>query len=107
MSTLFTILAVGVVFYLMRKSGGGCCGSHNHQDKNGHDGHGSSGSDMDTGHGHYPEKLEFSKNNTDKDPVCSMDINNHSIMSRHLGQSFYFCSDQCKKIFDLNPGKYV
>lgn len=94
MSTLITILGIGVVFYLMRKSGGGCCG-----------GHGSSGDGTD--HEHPPKKPDFLKNETEKDPVCSMTVGNHSIVSRHVGQTFYFCSEQCRKIFDLNPNKYV
>ena len=32
---------------------------------------------------------------------------NHSIGRNHLGRTFYFCSDKCRKIFDLNPNKYI
>ena len=27
--------------------------------------------------------------------------------SEYLGRNFHFCSDQCRKVFDLNPNKYV
>ena len=66
MSTLFTILAIGVVFYLMRRSGGGCCGGHDHGDKNKHGDHGSSGSGLDSDHEDHLKKLDLKKNETDK-----------------------------------------
>jgi Cu+-exporting ATPase len=27
--------------------------------------------------------------------------------SEYLGQTFYFCSDQCRNKFDANPAEYV
>jgi Cu+-exporting ATPase len=44
-----------------------------------------------------------------KDPVCGMNIEqNASFDSReHMGQRFYFCSEDCVKKFDANPHQYV
>lgn len=104
-STLLWILGIGAFFYLMRKSGGGCCGGHNHEENKPHEDHGSHGND--TKSESLPKKLEASGNVTVKDPVCSMKVVNPQIVSNHFGRSFYFCSEQCRKIFNLNPNKYV
>jgi len=107
MSTLFTFLGIGVIFYLMRRSGGGCCGGHSHGDKKDPGAHENSTNGVDSDHRHHREKLEYSKNESGKDPVCNMDVGNHSIASKHSGHTFYFCSNQCRTIFNLNPNKYV
>lgn len=106
MSTLLWILGIGVFFYLMRRSGGGCCGGHNQGDANDHGNH-NSNHENDAGHDHHTPKMAISANGPEKDPVCSMDIDNHSIERDYTGRTFYFCSDRCRKIFDLNPNKYV
>lgn len=107
MSTLLWIVGIGVVFYLMRKSGGGCCGGHDHGNKESHGDHGSPDNTMDSGQEQQPKELHFSKSAIDKDPVCGMETGNHSIVRNHLGRTFHFCSEQCGKIFDLNPNKYI
>ncbi len=47
--------------------------------------------------------------NTVKDPVCGMDIDpkNAASKSDYQGQTYYFCSQGCKKAFDKEPNKYV
>lgn len=107
MSTLLWIVGIGVFFYLMRKSGGGCCGGHDHGETGGHGEHGSSTNNMGSDHDQRPKKLNFSRNETGKDPVCGMKPGNHSIVRNHLGRTFHFCSEQCGKVFDLNPNKYI
>ena len=44
-----------------------------------------------------------------KDPVCGMTIDSNKAAgsSNYAGQTYYFCSTQCKTQFDANPGKYV
>jgi RND family efflux transporter MFP subunit len=47
---------------------------------------------------------------TVKDPVCGMDVDPgkpDAIKSTYNGKTYYFCSRNCKKSFDENPGKYV
>jgi multidrug efflux pump subunit AcrA (membrane-fusion protein)/YHS domain-containing protein len=46
----------------------------------------------------------------EKDPVCGMDVDPKAPDARkaqHGGQTYYFCSDQCKKSFEANPDKYI
>lgn len=44
-----------------------------------------------------------------KDPVCGMDITFESAQARteHEGQTYYFCTIDCKESFDQNPEKYI
>ena len=44
-----------------------------------------------------------------KDPVCAMDVETDTAAGRtdYSGQTYYFCSSQCKEKFDLNPQQYV
>jgi Cu+-exporting ATPase len=43
------------------------------------------------------------------DPVCGMEVNPASAeaQSEHGGQTFYFCSMECKERFDRNPLQYL
>jgi Cu+-exporting ATPase len=43
------------------------------------------------------------------DPVCKMEVNPVSAeaQSEYQGQTFYFCSIQCKQKFDANPERYI
>ncbi len=46
----------------------------------------------------------------EKDPVCGMDVDPKAPDARkaqHGGQTYYFCSDQCKKSFEAAPEKYI
>ena len=103
LTTLLMIGVFGVFFYLMMKSGGGCCGGHEHGNKKDDGGHDNSGSNKDPDHAHHHMEIE----NTEKDPVCGMEVKGGSIVSNHLGRTFHFCSEQCRKVFDLNPNKYT
>lgn len=44
-----------------------------------------------------------------KDPVCGMDITYETAQARteYDGQTYYFCSLDCKESFDKNPEQYV
>ena len=43
------------------------------------------------------------------DPVCKMEVNPASAeaQSEYEGQSFYFCSAECKRKFDADPQRYI
>jgi len=43
------------------------------------------------------------------DPVCGMrcDKEKTQYISAYKGKMYYFCSDDCKKAFDIAPEKYV
>ena len=43
------------------------------------------------------------------DPVCKMEVNPASAeaQSEWGGQTFYFCSAECKERFDRDPAKYL
>jgi len=44
-----------------------------------------------------------------KDPVCGMTIdeNHAAARSEYQGQTFYFCSQDCKNKFDRDPATYA
>lgn len=44
-----------------------------------------------------------------KDPVCGMEIDPMSAFASrdHMGQAYYFCSENCVKQFDQNPHQYA
>ena len=107
LTTLLMIVVFGVFFYLMMKSGGGCCGGHDHGGEGKHGDHDSHGGKDGEDHTHHHLDIETSENGTGKDQVCGMEIKDDSIVSSHLGRTFHFCSEQCKKLFDLDPNKYA
>jgi len=43
------------------------------------------------------------------DPVCGMEVNTQDAAgtTQHRGQTYYFCSEDCKKKFDQNPEQYA
>jgi len=43
------------------------------------------------------------------DPVCKMEVNPESAeaQTEYGGQTFYFCSQQCKEAFDRDPARYL
>ena len=43
------------------------------------------------------------------DPVCGMSVNpdTSSAQSRYEGETFYFCSDDCREKFDMQPEQYA
>lgn len=44
-----------------------------------------------------------------KDLVCGMDVDPATAAARseYQGQTYYFCSVECKETFDLDPAQYV
>ena len=47
--------------------------------------------------------------NTRRDPVCGMEVDekNAAGRSQHQGQTYYFCSEDCKEKFDQNPQQFA
>ena len=43
-----------------------------------------------------------------KDPVCGMEIESEKAFTKreHMGQTLYFCSQDCVNKFDADPHKY-
>jgi YHS domain-containing protein len=43
------------------------------------------------------------------DPVCGMELTPGQIeaQARYKGQGYYFCSEQCRRIFEEKPEEYV
>ena len=46
--------------------------------------------------------------NAHRDPVCNMQVDekNAAGQSDYQGQTYYFCSQNCKEKFDQNPQQY-
>jgi len=44
-----------------------------------------------------------------KDPVCGMKVTPETAQARsqYDGETYYFCSLDCKETFDKNPEKYI
>lgn len=102
LGNILFLVVIAVVIYMMMKSGGGCCGGHDHS------GHDNSGSNKDTDNTHHHQmEGDSSRDRAETDPVSGMEVNDNRIESRHLGRSFHFCSEHCKKVFNLNPNKYA
>jgi Cu+-exporting ATPase len=45
----------------------------------------------------------------ERDPVCGMDVRPEeaAATSEFQGETYYFCSEGCKRAFDENPMKYL
>jgi YHS domain-containing protein len=44
-----------------------------------------------------------------KDPICNMEVDEQTaeFKSQYASQSYYFCSEECKKQFELRPEQYA
>ena len=133
---LLWFLAIGAFFYFMMKNGGGCCGGNSHGSHGDTrtagsatqggccGGHDSGGHEAGDGEHHHEDGKEgrleshgvqqIAQENppvspSAKDPVCGMEVARSSagFSSEYLGGSYHFCSERCKNIFDIHPGKYT
>ena len=45
----------------------------------------------------------------ERDPVCQMDVDpqNAPATARYHDETFYLCSDECKRKFEADPETYV
>ena len=103
------IAALGVLFYYMMSKGAGCCGGSKHKDnrQGDHNEHGSSSEHA--AHHEQVEDKQLSEIIELRDPVCGMEVekSSTSLVSDHFGRTFHFCSEQCRKLFNINPNKYI
>ena len=44
-----------------------------------------------------------------RDPVCGMELDTESAPanSEYNGHTYYFCSEECKEDFEMNPERYT
>lgn len=44
-----------------------------------------------------------------RDPVCGMEFESGqaSAQSTYNGQAYFFCSDECRKLFEADPEQYL
>lgn len=112
MESLLQILFYGGLFFLMMRFG---CGKHmfghgsKHKDgthAGGHGGNSGGGKPniTSTGTGHHslapPEK--------DVDAVCGKTVlTSRAKSSFHDGLVYYFCSGECREVFESSPAEYV
>jgi Cu+-exporting ATPase len=84
-NVIWIILGVLFLFWMFKK--GGCCGAGKEPVKGG-------------------RKME---ENEAKDPVCGMIVKKDkaTATSEHMGKTFYFCAQACKKEFDQEPMRYM
>tara|TARA_R110002167_G_scaffold66983_1_gene189363 strand:- start:3000 stop:3350 length:351 start_codon:yes stop_codon:yes gene_type:complete len=100
MSALFYFLVWAAVIFVMLRFGGG---SHIMGQ--------SHGSSRDGGNQREPqgaEGLRWIPPKTDLDPVCSKTV--HTSIAKpsvHDGSVYYFCSRECREIFEAAPQLYV
>tara|TARA_R110000787_G_scaffold181008_3_gene293159 strand:+ start:94190 stop:94525 length:336 start_codon:yes stop_codon:yes gene_type:complete len=60
------------------------------------------------GAGQSSEKLRWTPPKTDVDPICQKVIHtNNAKPSVHDGNIYYFCSRECREIFEAAPDLYV
>lgn len=101
MNTLFYFLIWGVLIFLMMRFG---CGAH----VMGH-GHG----ERKHGDANHPqnddsEGLRWVPPAKDVDPVCGKTVDTErSKSSVHDGRVYYFCSRDCREVFEAAPAQHV
>lgn len=100
MSALFYFLIWAAVIFLMMRFG---CGSH----ILGH-GHRKAGQQGNQGEPKGAEGLRWIPPETDLDPVCGKTVRTSIARpSIHDGSVYYFCSRDCREIFEAAPQLYV
>jgi len=104
MEGILPILIWGGLLFLMMRFG---CGAHMF----GH-GHGKKGGHNHSGHTEKPvtksEELTWTAPEKDIDPVCGKEVRTeHAKSSVHDGWVYYFCSRECRDLFEVAPDTYL
>lgn len=101
MDTLIYFLIWAVVIFLMMRLGGGAhVMGHGHRQAK-HD----AGDRKDGGDG---ESLRWVPPDKDIDPVCGKSVGTDwAKPSVHDGSVYYFCSRECREMFEAAPEQYV
>nr|WP_306268722.1 YHS domain-containing protein [Pararhizobium sp. IMCC3301] len=100
MSALFYFLVWAAVIFVMMRFG---CGSHIMGNSHGKAGHGGNQTELPGAEG-----LRWIPPETDLDPVCGKTV--HTSIAKpsvHDGSVYYFCSRDCREIFEAAPRLYV
>lgn len=103
MEAIAYFLVWAVIWYFLMRVG---CGSHSSGHGHGHGGakhdhaaHGTRGKSSD---------LKWVAPAQDVDPVCGKTVSTHKAKSSvHDGMVYYFCSRECREIFEAAPQEYV
>lgn len=95
---LYFIFWAGFIFLMMRFG----CGAHIMGQ-----GHGAGSSGDEPGNA-GPRQFRWVPPETDTDPVCKKSIATDGAKSSvHDGGVYYFCSRDCREVFEAAPGLYV
>jgi len=43
----------------------------------------------------------------EKDPVCGCKVSEAGFVSEYEGKTYHFCSEACKRKFEMSPGQWV
>lgn len=101
MNALFYFLIWAVIIFVMMRFG---CGAHvmgHGHSKAKHGGENQEGQDEDEG-------LRWIPPTKDVDPVCGKTISTNAAKpSVHGGTVYYFCSRECREIFEAAPEQYI
>jgi YHS domain-containing protein len=101
MSALFYFLIWGGLIFLMMRYG---CGAHVMGHGHGEGKHGDANDPQNEG----SEALRWVPPAKDVDPICgktvSTDLGKPSV---HDGRVYYFCSRECREVFEAAPAQYV
>jgi YHS domain-containing protein len=104
MEGILPLLLWGGLFFLLMRFG---CGAHMF----GH-GHGKKSGDQHSGHAEKPvtksEELTWTAPEKDTDPVCGKEVHTEGAKSSvHNGWVYYFCSRECRDVFEVAPETYM
>ncbi len=103
MGTLLTLLFWGAIFFLMMRFG---CGAHMMGHGHGHDKTSDKTSNEPTNDA--KPQLRWIPPPQDVDPVCGTTVTpDQAKPSVHAGDVHYFCSSECREIFEAAPDMYI
>lgn len=101
MNTLFYFLVWAAIFFLMMRFG---CGAH----VMGHGSDDAQSDDAQSSNRSGMDQLRWVPPTKDTDPVCGKTINTDGAKSSvHDGTVYYFCSRDCREIFEAAPNQYL
>jgi len=101
MSTTVYFLIWAAAIFLMMRFG---CGAHVTGHGRGKNKHGANNGKMSVGR----ETLSWIPPDKDVDPVCGKTINTDGAKpSVHDGGVYYFCSRDCREVFEAAPDQYI
>ncbi|MDT8718640.1 YHS domain-containing protein [Clostridium sp. 19966] len=100
------ILFAGLMIFMMVK-GGGCCGGHSHKNEsNNSHSHGGGCCGGGSKHNNSDENSkQINQSKLVKDPICGMMVNPETSIKEIINnQTYYFCSEGCRREFIKEEG---